>query len=156
MKYRWATIITFVLCAFFTVNAKVQLPQLFQSGMVVQRGKPVPVWGKAEAGEKIMIRINKYQVATVADANGHFRADLPAMKAGGPYTMMVGDVVLTNVYVGDVWLCSGQSNVDVTIERVYPQYTEEIDRLDNEKIRLFRVQNETSTHGVKETRCTNP
>jgi len=150
MKYRWATIITFVLCAFFTVNAKVQLPQLFQSGMVVQRGKPVPVWGKAEAGEKIMIRMNKYQVATVADANGHFRADLPAMKAGGPYTMMVGDVVLTNVYVGDVWLCSGQSNVDVTIERVYPQYIEEIDRLDNEKIRLFRVQNETSTHGVKE------
>lgn len=150
MKYRLATIITFVLCAFFTVNAKVQLPQLFQSGMVVQRGKPVPVWGKADAGEKIIIRMNKYQVAAVADANGIFRADLPAMKAGGPYTMMVGDVVLTNVYVGDVWLCSGQSNIDVTIERVYPQYTKEIDAFSNEKIRLFRVQNETNTHGVND------
>ena len=147
---RLINFVAFVFCAVLFAQAKVVLPQLFQSGMVVQRGKPVPVWGKADAGEKIIIRMNKYQVAAVADANGHFRADLPAMKAGGPYTMMVGDVVLTNVYVGDVWLCSGQSNIDVTIERVYPQYTQEIDAFSNEKIRLFRVQNETDTHGVKD------
>jgi sialate O-acetylesterase len=64
--------------------------------------------------------------------------------------MMVGDVVLTDVLVGDVWLCSGQSNVDVTIERVYPRYVDEIDHFNNNKVRLFRVQNETSTHGVKD------
>ena len=52
--------------------------------------------------------------------------------------------------MGDVWLLSGQSNIDVTIERVYPQYTQEIDNYENNEIRLFRVQNETSTHGVKE------
>lgn len=142
--------IAFVFSAILFVQAKIVLPQMFQSGMVLQRGKPVPVWGKADAGEKIIIRINKYQVAAVADAKGNFRADLPAMKAGGPYTMMVGDIALTNVYVGDVWLCSGQSNIDVTIERVYPQYTQEIDAFSNEKVRLFRVQNETDTHGVKD------
>ena len=142
--------IAFVFSAILFVQAKIVLPQMFQSGMVLQRGKPVPVWGKADAGEKIIIRINKYQVAAVADAKGCFRADLPAMKAGGPYTMMVGDITLTNVYVGDVWLCSGQSNIDVTIERVYPQYTQEIDAFSNEKVRLFRVQNETDTHGVKD------
>ena len=142
--------IAFVFSAILFVQAKIVLPQMFQSGMVLQRGKPVPVWGKADAGEKIIIRINKYQVASVADAKGNFRADLPAMKAGGPYTMMVGDIALTNVYVGDVWLCSGQSNIDVTIERVYPQYTQEIDAFSNEKVRLFRVQNETDTHGVKD------
>lgn len=142
--------IAFVFSAILFVQAKIVLPQMFQSGMVLQRGKPVPVWGKADAGEKIIIRINKYQVAVVADAKGNFRADLPAMKAGGPYTMMVGDITLTNVYVGDVWLCSGQSNIDVTIERVYPQYPQEIDAFSNEKVRLFRVQNETDTHGVKD------
>lgn len=142
--------IAFAFSAILFVQAKIVLPQMFQSGMVLQRGKPVPVWGKADAGEKIIIRINKYQVAAVADAKGNFRADLPAMKAGGPYTMMVGDIALTNVYVGDVWLCSGQSNIDVTIERVYPQYPQEIDAFSNEKVRLFRVQNETDTHGVKD------
>ncbi len=142
--------IAFVFNAILFVQAKIVLPQMFQSGMVLQRGKPVPVWGKADAGEKIIIRINKYQVAAVADTKGCFRADLPAMKAGGPYTMMVGDIALTNVYVGDVWLCSGQSNIDVTIERVYPQYPQEIDAFSNEKVRLFRVQNETDTHGVKD------
>lgn len=147
---RLITFIAFVFSAILFVQAKIVLPQMFQSGMVLQRGKPVPVWGKADAGEKIIIRINKYQVAVVADAKGNFRADLPAMKAGGPYTMMVGDIALTNVYVGDVWLCSGQSNIDVTIERVYPQYPQEIDAFSNEKVRLFRVQNETDTHGVKD------
>ena len=131
-------------------DAKVLLPQLFQSGMVLQRGKTIPVWGKADPQEKVIIRWNKHQYATIADANGRWRIDLPKMKAGGPYTMMVNDVVLTDMMVGDVWLLSGQSNIDVTIERVYPQYTDEIDHFDNPKVRLFRVQNETNTHGVQD------
>ena len=133
-----------------STEAKVQLPRLFQSGMVLQRNKPIPVWGKADPQEKVILRWNKRQYATVADDAGRWRIDLPKMKAGGPYTMMVGDIVLTDVLVGDVWLCSGQSNIDVTIERVYPQYVDEIDHFDNEKIRLFRVQNETNTHGVQD------
>ncbi len=134
----------------FIVEAKVQLPQLFQSGMVLQRNKPIPVWGKADPQEKVIIRWNKRQYATVADADGRWRIDLPQMKAGGPYTMMVNDLALTDVLVGDVWLCSGQSNIDVTIERVYPQYPDEIDGFDNQKVRLFRVQNETNTKGVQD------
>ena len=132
------------------VEAKVILPQLFQSGMVLQRGKPIPIWGKADPQEKVVVRWQKHDYSAVADANGRWRVDLPKMKAGGPYTMQVGDVLLTDVLVGDVWLCSGQSNVDVTIERVYPRYTDEIDHFGNDKVRLFRVQNETSTHGVKD------
>lgn len=149
-RVRITTIILLLLCALITTNAKVQLPQLFQSGMVVQRGKKIPIWGKADAGERIVIRINKLQTVVIADSNGKFYAELPAMKAGGPYTLMIGEVVLTNVLVGDVWLFSGQSNVDVTIERVYPQYVEEINRLSNTNVRLFRVQNETNTHGVQD------
>ena len=149
------------LCAtLFCLNfadAKITMPQLFQSGMVMQRGKIIPVWGKADAGETITISFNKKQYTTTADAEGRWRVDLPKMKAGGPYTLEVksGEVkgeklVIDDILIGDVWLCSGQSNIDVHIERVYPQYAQEIDGYENQKIRLFRVQNETSTHGVKD------
>ena len=131
-------------------DAKVTMPKLFQSGMVVQRGKLIPVWGHADAGEAVTVRFNKKVYQTTADADGRWRVDLPKMKAGGPYQLTVNDQTIDNILVGDVWLLSGQSNIDVTIERVYPQYTQEIDKYENSQIRLFRVQNETSTHGVKD------
>ena len=144
----------FLICAtlFCLTNAeaKITMPQLFQSGMVMQRGKTIPVWGKADAGETVTIRFNKKQYQTTADANGRWRVDLPKMKAGGPYKMTVNEQTIDNIMIGDVWLLSGQSNIDVTIERVYPQYTTEIDAYENSQIRMFRVQNETSTHGVKD------
>ncbi len=149
------TVLCAVLFCAFDMYAKVTLPQLFQQGMVVQRGKPIPVWGKADAGERIVVTLNKKQAATTAAADGRWRVDLPAMKAGGPYTIEVrserGEVrEIGDVLVGDVWLCSGQSNIDVTVERVYPWYTKAIDTYENTQIRLFRVQNETDTHGVRD------
>ena len=131
-------------------EAKITMPQLFQSGMVMQRGKAIPVWGKADAGETVTIRFNKKENITTADTNGKWRVDLPKMKAGGPYQMSINELTFDNIMIGDVWLLSGQSNIDVHIERVYPQYTTEIDNYENTNIRLFRVQNETSTHGVKD------
>ena len=142
-------IVAAFLCATLA-EAKVSLPQLFQSGMVLQRGKAIPIWGKADAGESVTIRFNKKQYTTIANADGKWRIDLPKMKAGGPYEMTVNDLQLTNIMIGDVWLLSGQSNIDVHIERVYPQYVQEIDSYENPNIRLFRVQNETATHGVKD------
>ena len=145
------------LACFSVTEAKISLPQLFQSGMVLQRGKPIPVWGTAQPGEKVTILFNKKQYSTIADTEGRWRIDLPKMKAGGPYTLEVKSeevksdgVVLDNILIGDVWLLSGQSNIDVTIERVYPQYSQEIDAYENPNIRLFRVQNETAVHGVKD------
>ena len=131
-------------------KAKITMPQLFQSGMVMQRGKAIPVWGKADAGETVTIRFNKKEYTTNADSDGRWRVDLPKMKAGGPYQMSINELTFDNIMIGDVWLLSGQSNIDVHIERVYPQYTTEIDNYENTNIRLFRVQNETSTHGVKD------
>lgn len=138
-----------------TAEAKVTMPQLFQTGMVLQRGKTVPVWGKADAGEQVTVGWQKKQYMATADAQGRWRVDLPKMKAGGPYTLEVKGaddqkLVFTDVMVGDVWLLSGQSNIDVTIERVYPQYVDEIDGFDMPQVRLFRVQNETNTHGVQD------
>ena len=151
------TILVIMAAALFSLmaEAKLQLPQLFQSGMVLQRGKPIPVWGKADASEKITIIWQKKHYETTADDKGQWRLDLPKTKAGGPYTLEIrgkdGEVrEITDVMVGDVWLLSGQSNIDVTIERVYPQYVDEIDHFDYPLVRLFRVQNETNTHGAKD------
>ena len=132
------------------LNAKVTMPQLFQNGMVLQRNKPIPVWGKADAGEAVTVTLNKKKVETTAGSDGRWRVDLPKMKAGGPFELQVNDVTISDVLIGDVWLLSGQSNIDVTIERVYPWYTNDIDNYENPQIRLFRVQNETDTHGVRD------
>jgi len=142
----WATM---VVCS-VAAEAKVTMPQLFQDGMVMQRGKAIPVWGKADAGETVTVTLNKKKVQTTAGADGRWRVDLPPMKAGGPYELTVNDQTISDVLIGDVWLLSGQSNIDVTIERVYPWYTTAIDSYENPKIRLFRVQNETDTHGVRD------
>lgn len=132
----------------------VRLPQLFQSGMVLQRHQAVPVWGWADAGESVSVTFQKKVYTATADSAGRWRVYLPAMKAGGPHTLEVAGghatsekLVLTDVLVGDVWLLSGQSNIDVTIERVYPNYTDEIDNFSFNEVRLFRVQNNTSTRG---------
>lgn len=150
--------VAFCLVALLCVaiaEAKVYLPQFFQSGMVLQRGKAIPIWGKADAGETITIKFNKKAYSITADAEGKWRIDLPKMKAGGPYVLEVrsedGEMnEISDILIGDVWLLSGQSNIDVHIERVYPQYTQEVDGYENSQIRLFRVQNDTDTHGVKD------
>lgn len=141
------------LTAFLSVSfveAKVLLPQLFQSGMVLQRGKPIPVWGTADAGETVTVSFNKKQYTAVADNQGRWRVDLPKMKAGGPYELIINNLELRDILIGDVWLLSGQSNIDVHIERVYPQYVKEVDSYENPKIKLFRVQNDTDAHGPKD------
>ena len=153
--FMWVLLLSAVMC-----SAKVQLPQMFQNGMVLQRGKPVPIWGQAEAGERVSVTFKKKVYETTADANGHWQVMLPSQKAGGPYELKVlsdesttdgqtGTIELKDILFGDVWLCSGQSNIDVTIERVYPQYGKVIDDYENANIRMFRVQTDVDTHGPK-------
>ena len=146
---RKALILLFALVGASVADAKVVLPQLFQSGMVLQRGKPIPVWGQADAGETVSVTFKKKTYTTTAGADGRWRVDLPQQKAGGPFQLTVNDLVIDNCLIGDVWLLSGQSNIDVTIERVYPQYGKVIDDYSNERIRMFRVQTDTDTHGPK-------
>jgi sialate O-acetylesterase len=78
-----------VLAASSVANAKIVLPQLFQSGMVLQRGKAIPVWGKADPQEQVTVRWQKKQYTTAADEQGRWRIDLPKTKAGGPYVLEV-------------------------------------------------------------------
>ncbi len=84
--------------------------------MVLQRDQKLPVWGWATAGEKVSVQIDdKAAVATTADANGKWRIELPAMPTGGTHTLTVkanNTITLSDILLGDVWLCSGQSNME--------------------------------------------
>ena len=139
-------LIVFCLLSAAYASAKVSLPVIFSDGMVLQRGQLIPVWGWAEPNETVKVTLGKKSMTTVADAGGNWRVDMPKMKAGGPYELHAGDIVIKDVMIGDVWLCSGQSNIDTDIERVYPQYSAEIDADANAMIRLFRVDNVAETH----------
>ncbi|MBM6993929.1 MAG: sialate O-acetylesterase [Prevotella sp.] len=120
-------------------EAKVTPSRLFQDGMVLQRGRAIPVWGTADRGERFTVAFGGKSYAVEADGRGQWRVELPKMKAGGPYTMTIADRTINDVLVGDVWLCSGQSNMDVTIERVSPQYPELVKTYSNDRVRLLRV-----------------
>jgi sialate O-acetylesterase len=96
-------------------NANVRMPLLFSDGMVLQRNKPIPVWGWADANEKIEISFNKQTKSIIADKNGKWMVKLDSEKAGGPFELTVtgsNKIVITNVLVGEVWICSGQSNME--------------------------------------------
>ncbi len=100
-------------------HAEVQLCQIFSDHMVLQRGKDVPVFGNAEAGEKVAVSFNGKTVSTKTDAQGNWKILLPAMSANtkGQEMTIVGanTITISDVLVGDVWLCSGQSNMDMVL-----------------------------------------
>ncbi|WP_368564230.1 sialate O-acetylesterase [Pseudoxanthomonas sp. UTMC 1351] len=99
-----------------SAQAKVELPLLFSDGAIVQRDKPLPVWGWASPGAKIEVEFDGRSATATAAKDGAWRVELPAHKAGGPYILRVrGDgeaVAVNDVLVGDVWLASGQSNME--------------------------------------------
>ena len=116
----------FLLCIFagmaFTAFAQPQLPAILSSDMVLQQGQPVPVWGTAAANERIEVTLGDQKVATRADREGNWSVTLnPLTASKTPRTLTVKgrreSVVLNNILVGEVWLCSGQSNMQYAMRR---------------------------------------
>ncbi len=96
----------------------VTLPGIFSDNMVLQRDIPLTIWGWADKGEKIEIKFNQQLLKTKADKNGQWKVVLAKEKAGGPYNLHVkgkNEILINNVLVGEVWLCSGQSNMEWTV-----------------------------------------
>ena len=99
--------------------ANITLPRIFGSNMVLQRNKPIPVWGWADPGEKITIQFNKQVKKTKAAKDGSWKIELAHEAAGGPYQLIAkgkNSVILENVLVGEVWVCSGQSNMEWSVK----------------------------------------
>ena len=100
--------------------ANVKMPLLFSDGMVLQRNKEIPVWGWADANEKVEVRFNKQTKTIQADKNGKWMIKLSAEKAGGPFELTIigkNKITIKDVLVGEVWICSGQSNMEFQVSK---------------------------------------
>ena len=127
--------------------AEVRLPKIFGDHMVLQRDKPVRIWGWAEAGEEVSVQIGAARVSGAADEGGRWSLSLPAQEATGePLTLTVkgaNEIVLKDILVGEVWLCSGQSNMEWPMKST-EHGAEEIPKADRPQIRLFNVMGHIS------------
>jgi len=138
--------LVYILTIFFllaaVVSGQVKLPKLIGDGMVLQRDAYVKIWGWAPENEKITVQFIDSVYTAAADNSGKWNIILPKLKPGGPYTMQIksrNEIFIRNIMIGDVWLCSGQSNMELSMERVRPLYEKEIANSDNENIRYFAV-----------------
>lgn len=122
--------------------AQVKLPRLISDSMILQRDEKVKIWGWASAGEKLTVRFNKRNYKTIASADGRWSVLLPATKAGGPYDIGIfasNTITVRNVLFGDVWFCSGQSNMVHPLNVHDITYASEISTADYPQIRQFLV-----------------
>jgi sialate O-acetylesterase len=126
-----------------TASAEVHLPQVFGSHMVLQREKPLTIWGWASPNEKVTVTLGTATASTQANDQSEWKVVLPTMPAGGPYTLTVSGsntVTFDDVMIGEVWLCSGQSNMEFGIGNGN-NAKEEIAHANHPGIRLLMVEN---------------
>ncbi len=145
------------ICLFALVNltaqAQLRVPSLVSDGMVLQRDTPLTIWGWATPGEKITVQLNRKAYKTTTDASGKWQVKLPAMKAGGPFTMdIAGNTQLSikDILIGDVWFCSGQSNMVHQLNIHDVTYANEIATANYPQIRQFWVPTLTSLQGPQQ------
>jgi len=134
--------ITGLFIAIQSVLADVRLNKIFSDHMVLQRGIEVKVWGQAAQDEKITVSINNQTVSTSAREDGKWEVSLAPMTAGGPYEMQItgkNSLSLQDILIGDVWICSGQSNMQWPVSRVQ-NAEDEIAAADHPNIRLYTVK----------------
>ena len=148
--------ILLILFLFFNPRAfaKIELPYVISSNMVLQRNATLKIWGKASKRENIRISFNGQILTTRANNKGDWQVILKPMRAGGPFKMTIqGDtkIELENILIGDVWICSGQSNMEMSVKQSR-RAKEEIALANNPKIRLFTVQRSISARPLKNTK----
>ncbi len=150
MQRKWRLVIA-AACMVLVVSAgaamaEVRLPALFSDHMVVQQQMPVPVWGWASPGEKVTVSLGDQTADTTADKDGRWSVKLGALEAGGPLCLVVrgeNTLQIDDVLIGEVWLCSGQSNMAMTVSRA-ANFEQERAAANLRKIRMFTVERRTA------------
>ncbi|SNT34704.1 sialate O-acetylesterase [Granulicella rosea] len=140
MKFRSLLFAHLALTA--VASAEVKLSPLFSDHGVLQRDRPIPVWGTAAPGEAVQVKLGRQELQATADSVGNWRVELASMPAGGPYEMKVtgpsNKIAIHDLLVGEVWLASGQSNMEISlaIVRNLPQ---ELAAANHPQLRIFTV-----------------
>lgn len=136
-----------------SASAQVRLPALVRDSMVLQRDTKLTIWGWASPGEKLTIRFNKRTYRATTDTNGKWAVQMNPTKAGGPYTMQISGsntITLNEILVGDVWLCSGQSNMVHQLSLHSDRFAEDIRQANYPQIRHFWIPTTTELLGPKD------
>ncbi|MEO8885667.1 MAG: sialate O-acetylesterase [Mucilaginibacter sp.] len=131
-----------VIICVHPAKSDVRLPKLIGDGMVLQRDKPLKIWGWAAPGEKVTVDFIKKKYNTVAGADGTWQIMLKPIAAGGPYNMTVtgnNKIEIADILLGDVWFCSGQSNMEMGMGDIAEKYEKIIAQNQNTSIRQFLV-----------------
>ena len=147
MELSTKVISSIVFCYLLLVSqvafCQVRLPRLVSDGMVLQRDANVNIWGWADKGERVTVKFNGRTYKAITCSDGTWLVVLPKLKAGGPYTMQIkgedNNITLKDILVGDVWVCSGQSNMDLNMYRARDVYPDVIANSENPHIRRFFV-----------------
>ena len=122
MTFKAKATTVFCCCAFMlgalSLRAEVKLPSLLSDGLVLQQGMKVNIWGTADPGERVTVTFGGQQVSGVTESGGQWKVKLGPLNAGGPFTMTIAGkntITLHDVLVGEVWVCSGQSNMEMPV-----------------------------------------
>jgi len=154
MQKRSAIILYYFILTFSCkTGAQIKLPAIVRDSMILQRDAPVNIWGWASPGEKISILLNKKKYTVKADTNGRWKTIMSPTKAGGPYTIELNGknkITIRNVLFGDVWFCSGQSNMVHQLNIHDVRYAKEIVEANYPDIRQFWVPNTTNLQSPQE------
>ena len=130
-------------------KANISIPEIFSDNMVLQQKSEVALWGWAKTGEMVIIKADwmDSEITTKADVQGTWKIILKTPGAGGPYNIYIkgsNELTLKNVLIGEVWLCSGQSNMEMSAQWGINNGEEEIKNANYPEIRLFTVFSSTS------------
>jgi len=140
-----------LLCVSQVLLAQVRLPQLISDGMVLQHDTKLNIWGWASPGEKVSINFHHKTYKTTTLANGKWLVVINPIKSGGPHTMNIiasNRITIHDILIGDVWFCSGQSNMVLPMERVKEKYQKEIANANYPEIRNFFIPTSSNVNQV--------
>jgi sialate O-acetylesterase len=149
-------VVKFAFLLFFLspdLFADIRLPQLIADNMVLQRDRPITVWGWAAPKEKVTVTFRNKSQSTVTAANGLWEMQLPAQPAGTGFDLILkgkNQIKIKNIALGDVWLCSGQSNMVINMERVKELFPEDIASANYPDIRNFFIPTLADMNGPKQ------
>lgn len=151
MEIRIRTLFVFFILSLFIQAqsyAQITLPKVFGDNMVLQRGIKIPIWGNSAPGTHITAKLGRFRTTTTADLEGKWQVRFPIFKAGGPYELKISEsgkpdseIRLKGILIGDVWLASGQSNMEWQVQQAQDA-SKEIANADFPEIRLLFVEHD--------------
>ncbi len=146
MSYRYRSIILILILPYMGF-ANLSVARIFYDGVILQREAIVPIWGKAKVGETVTVTFLKNTFTSIANEHGEWEVRLPETEYGGPYKILVAGeeqtIIINDVLIGDVWICSGQSNMEWMVKDANGA-EEEIRNADYGNIRHFKIPRSSS------------